>query len=154
MGWSTGGGVSGPPRGGGFGGDRGGFGGGGDRGRGGFGDRGRGGGGFGGGDRGRGGGGGRGRGGGGGRGRGRGGRGGGGPKFEKSGPDEPRINSTVQIFVEGLPEGAKIPELVQYFSTVGPIKGDKESKKPRVWLYTDKETKMVQTISSLLHFLT
>ena len=154
MGWSTGGGVSGPPRGG-FGGDRGGFGGG-DRGRGSFGDRGRGGGGFGGGgDRGRGGGGGRGRGGGGGRGRGRGGRGGGGgPKFEKSGPDEPRINSTVQIFVEGLPEGAKIPELVQYFSTVGPIKGDKESKKPRVWLYTDKETKMVQTISSLLHFLT
>ena len=49
----------------------------------------------------------------------------------------------MQIFIEGLPEGAKIPELVQYFSTVGPIKGDKESKKPRVWLYTDKETKMV-----------
>ena len=129
MGWSDGGSI-GPPRG------RGGFGGG-DRG-------GRGGGRGGGGDR-RGGGGGRGRGGGGGRGRGRGGRGGGGgPKFEKSGPDEPRINSTVQIFVEGLPEGAKIPELVQYFSTVGPIKGDKESKKPRVWLYTDKETKMVR----------
>ena len=129
MGWSDGGSI-GPPRG------RGGFGGG-DRG-------GRGGGRGGGGDRRGGGGGGRGRGGGGGRGRGRGGRGGGGgPKFEKSGPDEPRINSTVQIFIEGLPEGAKIPELVQYFSTVGPIKGDKESKKPRVWLYTDKETKMV-----------
>ena len=60
----------------------------------------------------------------------------------------------MQIFVEGLPEGAKIPELVQYFSTVGPIKGDKESKKPRVWLYTDKETKMVRNtlISTLLKF--
>jgi len=71
------------------------------------------------------------------RGRGRGGcRGGGG--FRKSGPDVPRISSEVQIFVEGLPHSCKIPELVQYFSTVGEIKLDRESKKPRVWLYTDK----------------
>ena len=59
----------------------------------------------------------------------------------------------MQIFIEGLPEGAKIPELVQYFSTVGPIKGDKESKKPRVWLYTDKETKMVGSYSLLTQVL-
>ena len=59
----------------------------------------------------------------------------------------------MQIFIEGLPEGAKIPELVQYFSTVGPIKGDKESKKPRVWLYTDKETKMVGYYSLLRQVL-
>ena len=94
-------------------------------------DRGRGGGaGF----RGRGGGGGgfRGRGGGGGGFRGRGGgRGGGEPKFQKSGPDDPRISSEVQIFVEGLPKGAKVPELVQYFSTVGEIKVRRRMKRDR-----------------------
>merc|ERR1719429_434786 len=95
-------------------------------------DRGRGGGGF------RGGGGGfRGRGGCGGfRGRG----GGGGGRFQKSGPDDPRISSEVQIFVEGLPKNAKVPELVQYFSTVGEIKVDRMSKQPRVHLYKDKQT--------------
>ena len=96
-------------------------------------DRGRGGGG---GFRGRGGGGGgfRGRGGGGGGFRGRGGGrggGGGGPKFQKSGPDDPRISSEVQIFVEGLPKGAKVPELVQYFSTVGEIKVRGRKKRNR-----------------------
>ena len=50
---------------------------------------------------GRGGGGSRGRGGGGSRGR---GRGRGGNIFKKSGPDDPRIGSSVQIFVEGLPQ--------------------------------------------------
>ena len=89
-------------------------------------------------------GGGRGRGRGGGRGRGR----GGGDKFVKSGPDDPRINSTVQIFVEGLPMNAKIPELVQYFSTAGEIKKDRDSKKPRVWIYTDKESKKVRSLQT------
>ena len=42
-------------------------------------------------------------GGGGGRSRGR-GRGRGGNTFKKSGPDDPRIGSSVQIFVEGLPQ--------------------------------------------------
>ena len=32
------------------------------------------------------------------------GRGGGGTTFKKSGPDDPRIGSSVQIFVEGLPQ--------------------------------------------------
>ena len=121
--------MDGGGRGGGFrGGGGGGFGGG--RGGGGF--RGRGGGGFGGGR-------------GGGRGgprggRGGGGRGGGGNKFQKSGPDDPRVGSEVQIFVEGLPKGAKVPELVQYFSTVGEVKVDRNSKQPRVHLYKDKAT--------------
>ena len=75
------------------------------------------------------------RGGGGGGGRGR------GPRFEKSKPDDPRVNSTVQIFVEGLPKTAKLPDLVAYFSSVGQIKTDKMTKKPRVWMYHDKETK-------------
>lgn len=72
--------------------------------------------------------------------RGRGGRGGGGPKFQKSGPDDPRVNSTVQIFVEGLPVTCKVPEVLKYFSTVGQIKTDRLTKKPRIWLYHDKAT--------------
>lgn len=79
--------------------------------------------------------------GGGGGGRGRGGGGGG--RFQKSDPDAPRVSSEVQIFVEGLPLQSKIPELVQYFSSVGPIKCDRETKKPRVWLYQDKTTGQV-----------
>lgn len=85
----------------------------------------------------------RGRGGGGGGFRPRGGGGGGRGGFRKSGPDEPRVSSEVQIFVEGLPLNAKIPELVQYFSSVGQIKTDRETKKPRVWLYHDKTTGQV-----------
>ena len=42
---------------------------------------------------------------------------------------------------------AKIPELVQYFSTVGVIKNDRTTKKPRVYLYADKETKQVSSCS-------
>merc|ERR1719430_370334 len=76
----------------------------------------------------------------GGRGGGRGGLGRGKPVFKKSAPTDPRVSSEVQIFVEGLPQSSKIPELVQYFSTVGDIKLDRDSKKPRVWLYTDKVT--------------
>ena len=80
------------------------------------------------------------------RGRGGGGRGGRGG-FRRSGPDEARVSSEVQIFVEGLPLGAKMPELVQYFSSVGNIKCDRETKKPRVWLYHDKTTGQVGYIT-------
>ena len=34
----------------------------------------------------------------------------------------------------------KVPELVQYFSTVGEVKVDRNSKQPRVHLYKDKAT--------------
>jgi hypothetical protein len=83
-----------------------------------------------------------------GRGRGR-GRGGGGA-FRKSGPGDPRISSEVQIFVEGLPTFVKVPELVQYFSSVGEIKIDRDSKKPRVWLYSDKVSGQVELLVALL----
>ena len=39
-------------------------------------------------------------------------------------------------FVDSL----KVPELVQYFSTVGEVKVDRNSKQPRVHLYKDKAT--------------
>jgi len=58
--------------------------------------------------------------------------------FRKSKPNDPRVRSEVQIFVEGLPKNCKVPELVQYFSSVGEIKIDRETKKPRIWLYKDK----------------
>jgi hypothetical protein len=60
-------------------------------------------------------------------GRGRGGGGGRGRGFKRSDPDEPRISSEIQVFVEGLPLSAKIPELVQYFSTVGQIKEGRQA---------------------------
>ena len=72
------------------------------------------------------------------RGRGRGGGRGRGRGFQKSDPDAPRISSTVQIFVEGLPLDAKLPEIQKYFESVGRIKCDRLTKKPRIWLYHDK----------------
>ena len=63
-------------------------------------------------------------------------RGGGGGKFRKSDPNEPRISSEVQIFVEGLPLDAKLPELVNFFSAAGKIKSDRMTRNPRVWLYS------------------
>ena len=35
-----------------------------------------------------------------------------------------------------ISQAAKVPELVQYFSTVGTIKADRESKKPRCLVLT------------------
>jgi hypothetical protein len=78
--------------------------------------------------------------GGGGGGGGRGGGGGGGGRFQKSDPNAPRISSEVQIFVEGLPLDAKIPDLVAFFGTAGKVKSDRLTKQPRVWLYHDKST--------------
>lgn len=71
-----------------------------------------------------------------GRGGSRGGRGG----FQRSDPSAPRIASEVQIFVENLPPDAKIPALVEFFSTAGRVKADRLTKAPRVWLYHDKAT--------------
>ena len=78
-----------------------------------------------------------------GRGGGGGGRGRGGGRFSKSDPNEPRVPSEVQIFIEGLPLNAKIPDICQYFGSVGEIKNDRETRKPRVWLYHDKTTGQV-----------
>ena len=61
-------------------------------------------------------------------------------RFQKSRPEDPRISSEVQIFVENLPKSVKIPELCQYFSSVGTIKMDRMTRRPRVWLYHDKRT--------------
>ena len=61
-------------------------------------------------------------------------------RFKSSDRSQPREPSQVQIFVEGLPLNVKIPDLVQYFSTVGKIKIDRDTNKPRVWLYHDKQT--------------
>ena len=57
--------------------------------------------------------------------------------FKKSTSREP---SQVQVFVEGLPLNVQIKDVVRYFSTVGRIKLDRESRSPRVWLYKNKVT--------------
>ncbi len=74
-----------------------------------------------------------------------GGRGGGGGRgrgapFTKARPEDPRVNSEVQIFVENLPLDVKMQEIKSYFSSVGEIKVDRLTKKPRIWLYHDKDT--------------
>ena len=43
-----------------------------------------------------------------------------------------------------------MPELVQYFSTVGEIKVDRTSRQPRVHLYKDKQTGQVRLRPLLL----
>eukprot|EP00095_Tigriopus_kingsejongensis_P008969 maker-scaffold334_size202906-snap-gene-1.27 protein:Tk08969 transcript:maker-scaffold334_size202906-snap-gene-1.27-mRNA-1 annotation:"hypothetical protein KGM_22524" len=60
--------------------------------------------------------------------------------FRKANESDPRISSEVQIFIENLPKDVAIPELCQFFSSVGQIKQDRMSKQPRVWLYHDKAT--------------
>ena len=42
--------------------------------------------------------------------------------------------------MENLPLDIKIPEVCQFFSTVGKIKVDRITKKPRVWVYHDKSS--------------
>ncbi|XP_061188835.1 uncharacterized protein LOC133197011 [Saccostrea echinata] len=44
------------------------------------------------------------------------------------------------IFVSGLPEDIDEDGLVQHFGSIGVIKTDKRSGKPKVWIYKDKNT--------------
>ena len=60
---------------------------------------------------------------------------------KKSDPNAPREPSQVQIFVEGLPRNVQLQEVVEYFSTVGKIKLDRETRQHRIWLYRDKQTR-------------
>ena len=55
-------------------------------------------------------------------------------------PAIPREPSKVQVFIEGLPLNVQISDIVKYFSTVGKIKLDRETRNPRVWLYKNKTT--------------
>lgn len=60
--------------------------------------------------------------------------------FKKSDQNMPREASQVQIFVEGLPLNVQIHDVIQYFSTVGKIKLNRETRSHRVWLYKNKRT--------------
>lgn len=60
--------------------------------------------------------------------------------FQKSDKNMPREASQVQIFVEGLPLNVQLHDVIQYFSTVGRIKLNRESRTHRVWLYKNKGT--------------
>ena len=55
-------------------------------------------------------------------------------------PAIPREPSKVQVFIEGLPLNVQVNDIVKYFSTVGKIKLDRETRNPRVWLYKNKTT--------------
>jgi len=44
------------------------------------------------------------------------------------------------IFVSGLPEETTEEELISHFGSIGLIKTDKKTRKPKIWIYKDKET--------------
>ena len=59
---------------------------------------------------------------------------------ENTKPTIPREPSKVQVFIEGLPLNVQVNDVVKYFSTVGKVKLDRETRNPRVWLYKNKNT--------------
>ncbi|KAG4403464.1 hypothetical protein GLYMA_01G117501v4 [Glycine max] len=48
--------------------------------------------------------------------------------------------SNGSVYVCNLPYGTNDIMLVEYFGTIGLIKKDKRTGRPKIWLYRDKET--------------
>ena len=48
------------------------------------------------------------------------------------------LPDTDTVYVSGLPQGTTEATLGEYFGTIGTIKMDKKTKKPKIWLYRDK----------------
>lgn len=44
------------------------------------------------------------------------------------------------VYVSNLPLEVNEQEIADYFGTIGLIKTDKKNKKPKIWLYRDKNT--------------
>ncbi len=50
------------------------------------------------------------------------------------------LPTTDMVYVTGLPAGVTEDDIAGYFGSIGVIKLDKKTKKPKIWLYRDKET--------------
>ena len=67
-----------------------------------------------------------------------GGRGGGGGGFGGDRPE--KVQSDNQIFVQGMPTDVTEDDVSQFFGSISTIKNDRKTGKPRIFLYTDRNT--------------
>uniref|UniRef100_A0A7S0YJD3 RRM domain-containing protein n=1 Tax=Polytomella parva TaxID=51329 RepID=A0A7S0YJD3_9CHLO len=50
------------------------------------------------------------------------------------------VPDTDTIYVSGLPKDVTEDEIAGYFGSIGILKIDKKTKRPKIWLYRDKST--------------
>lgn len=50
------------------------------------------------------------------------------------------IPDTDTVYVDGLPLDVSEKEIAEYFGSIGVIKVDKKARRPKIWLYRDKQS--------------
>ena len=52
----------------------------------------------------------------------------------------PCTPETSSCSLQGLPPDTTEADIAEYFGTIGVLKQDKKARKPKIWLYRDKDT--------------